>query len=104
MMASYRPMAHGSTVTLLNRLRARGLVSREKGPVGKAFVHRPTELSRPARRYLLRKIAQRIFGGNGVEMVSTFLDATPPTLEELDRLQELLDELRGRAGGREDEP
>ena len=102
MLDSYRPMAHGSAVTLLNRLLTRGLVAREKAPVGKAFVYKPTEAARPTRRRILRRIAERIFGGNGVEMVSTLLDATPPTSEELDRLQSLLDELRKRADGGED--
>ena len=104
MLNSYRPMAHGSAVTLLNRLLARGLVAREKAPVGKAFVYRPTESARPTRGRILREIAQRIFGGNGVEMVSTLLDAAPPTSDELDRLQSLLDELRKGVDRNEDKP
>ena len=104
MMTSYRPMAHGSTVTLLNRLQARGFVSREKGPVGKAFVYQPTESARPTRRRICRDLVRRVFGGNGVEMVSTLMDATPPSDEDLDRLQEMLDELRGRAAGDKPNP
>ncbi len=38
-----RPLAHASVCTLLNRLEAKGLVRREKGPVGKAFVYRPSD-------------------------------------------------------------
>lgn len=96
MMESYRPMAHGSTVTLLKRLEGKGLVSRKKGPVGKAFIYRPTQSAKPARRRLLRDMAQRIFGGNGVAMVSALLDSEPPTAEELDQLEQLIEQLRAR--------
>ena len=33
-MGGYRPMTHGSMVTLLKRLEAKGLVTKRKGPVG----------------------------------------------------------------------
>lgn len=93
---SYRPMAHGSVLTLLKRLEARGLVARSKGSVGKAFVYRPTRTARPAYRRIVRNIAERIFGGDSLEMVSTLLEAKLPTPDELDRLQEMLDELRNK--------
>ena len=101
MMHDYRPMAHGSMVTLLKRLEAKGLVMREKGPVGKAFVYSPTQSARPTYRRILRDMVQRIFGGNGIEMVSTFFEASPPTAREMDKLQELLDQLRSGAEKRE---
>ena len=94
---SYRPMTHGSVVTLLKRLQAKGLVARRKGPVGKAFIYRPTRSARPTHQRLVRNISERIFGGNGVKMVATLFDAKPPTAEEMDRLQELLKELRLKA-------
>ncbi len=94
---SYRPMAHGSVVTLLKRLQARGLVARRKGPEDKAFIYRPTRSVRPTYERLLRNISERIFAGNGVKMVATLFDAKPPTAEEMDRLQELLKELRLKA-------
>lgn len=93
---SYRPMAHGSVVTLLNRLEARGLVARRKGPVGKAFVYRPTRATRPAYRRIVRNIIKRLFGGDNLEMVSALLNAKVPTSDELDQLQQMLDELRSK--------
>ena len=93
---SYRPMAHGSVVTLLNRLEARGLVARRKGPVGKAFVYRPTRSTRPAYRRIVRNIIKRLFGGDNLEMVSALLNAKVPTSDELDQLQQMLDELRSK--------
>ena len=100
MMAEYRPMAHGSMVTLLRRLEARGWVTREKGPVGKAFVYRPTRKPGPTYRKLLGVLAHRIFGGNKVAMVANLLESKPPSQDELLRLRELLDELQARAGKR----
>jgi predicted transcriptional regulator len=93
---SYRPMAHGSVVTLLNRLEARGLVARRKGPVGKAFIYRPTRATRPAYRRIVRNIIKRLFGGDSLEMVSALLNAKVPTSDELDQLQQMLDELRSK--------
>ena len=92
-MADYRPMSHGAMVTLLKRLQAKGLVSREKGPVGKAFIYRPTKSAKPTYRRLLHNLVQRVFGGNGVELVANLLDAQPPTPGQLERLHELLDDL-----------
>jgi len=93
---SYRPMAHGSVVTLLKRLEARGLVARRKSPVDKAFVYRPTRATRPAYRRIVRNIIKRLFGGDNLEMVSALLNAKVPTSDELDQLQQMLDELRSK--------
>ena len=100
-MDGYRPMAHGSVAALLKRLGAKGWVTREKGPVGKAFIYRATRCPGPTHRKILGELVRRIFGGNGVAMVSTLFDTKPPTQKELEQLQQLLDELRAKAGGRE---
>ncbi len=93
---SYRPMAHGSVATLLKRLEARGLVTKSKGQVGKAFVYRPTRSARPVYRRIIRNMTDRIFGGNSLEIVSTLFDAKLPTQDELERLQEMLDKLQNK--------
>jgi len=103
MMDAYRPMTHGSMVTLLKRLEAKGLVSRAKGKVGKAFVYQPTRKPGPTYRRILRDLVHRIFRGNNVEVVSTLLDSNPPTPEELERLQKLVDDLRAEADKRDAE-
>ncbi len=100
-MHGYRPMAHGSVVTLLTRLQAKGLVAREKGPVGKAFVYKPRRRPGPTYRGLVKDFLQRIFGGNGVALVASLFESTPPTRDQLDELQRLLDELRQKAGKKE---
>jgi|SRR6266404_7737483 len=93
-MTGYRPMAHASMVTLLKRLVAKGLVKRDKGPVGKAFVYKP--LRRPEKTYrrVVNDMLQRIFGGNGIALVTSLFETQPPTRDEVDQLQRLLDQLR----------
>ena len=90
----YRPMTHGSVVNLLKRLESRGLVSRSRGSADKAFVYHPTPSTRPAYQQIVRNVAERIFGGNSLEMVSTLLGAKLLTAEELDQLEQMLGELR----------
>ncbi len=99
-MESYRPMAHGSAVTLLKRLEAKGLVAKEKAPVGKAFVYRPTRQPGPTYRRILRNLSQRIFGGNRVALAASLFETQPPNSEELEKLEELLEELRSKTSGK----
>src|SRR5437879_3577813 len=47
-MDKYRPMSHGAVVALLTRLEAKGLVSKTKGPVGKAFIYESTRKPEPS--------------------------------------------------------
>lgn len=99
-MESYRPMAHASVLTLLTRLEAKGLVRRQKGPVGKAFVYLPTGRSRKTGGNVLKRLLQRVFHGDGVALVASLFQSRPPTHEELGRLERLLKDLRARRGGR----
>jgi predicted transcriptional regulator len=100
-MMDYRPMAHTSMVTLLGRLEAKGLVKRDKGPVGKAFVYAP--LRRPGKTYrrVVGDVLQRIFWGNGPALVASLFETKPPTPAELIELQQLLDRLRQKNDSRE---
>ena len=90
----FRPLAHSSVVTLLQRMELKGLVTREKGPVGKAFVYRPTRRSGTTFRGKLRRLVQRAFGGDSVALVASLFETQPPTSAELDKVQRLLDNLR----------
>ena len=90
----YRPMAHGSMVTLLYRLEAKGLVTRRGNKIGKAFIFVPTQSPEPTYRKILKNLLDRLFGGSGVCMVASLFEGQPPTPEELDELQKLIDEHR----------
>ena len=89
-----RPMAHGSMLTLLGRLERRGLVSRKKGPVGKAFVYEPTRQSAATVRPVLRRLVDRVFGGSPVDLVASLFETRPPTPQELEAIQRLVRDLR----------
>lgn len=93
-MAPYRPMAHGSTVTLLTRLEKRGLVTKRKGNVGKSFVYNAACGPDPFYRRIMANLHAYVFGGNGVAMVTSLFETRPPTPDELEELQSLLNKLR----------
>jgi predicted transcriptional regulator len=96
-MDSYRPMTHGSMVTLLKRLEGKKLVEKQKGDTGKAFIYRPVADSRSTVRPVLKKFVSRIFGGNSVALVSSLFESQPPTAEEITQLEGLLEQLRRQA-------
>jgi len=95
-LAPTRPMTHASISTLLMRLSEKGLVGREKGAIGKAFVFRPLVSPKAIRRHLVGDLLDRVFGGSGVALVSTLLESRRPTARELDELSALVDQLRKR--------
>jgi predicted transcriptional regulator len=100
LMHGYRPLAHASVLTLLTRLEAKGLVSREKGDFGKAFVYIPTNRSKATPRHVLKRLVERIFHGDGVALVTSLFQTKPPTREELNRLEQLLQDLRSHPSER----
>jgi BlaI family transcriptional regulator, penicillinase repressor len=89
-----RAMEPASVLTLLKRLEAKNLVCKRKADKGKAFVFRPTEESIHARRHLVKDLFQRVFGGDTMAFMASFLETRKPTAEEIEQLQQLLDELR----------
>lgn len=96
MMKRYRPMAHGSVVTLLVRLEKKALVTREKGLVGKAFVFKPARRPDTTYRLLLRDMLQRVFGGDIVKFITSLVEAHPPSPEQAQALQALAGKLKGK--------
>jgi predicted transcriptional regulator len=96
MLHTVRPMQHGSVLTLLARLEAKGLVERRKGDRGKAYVYSTTARSRRAVRQVIDRLMERVFGGDRLEFVASLLDGPAPTPAEIARLERLIDELRGR--------
>ena len=96
-----RPMAHASVVTLLTRLEAKGLVRRQKADQGKAFVYEATQRPGTVYRSLVGSLLERVFGGNGPAMVSSLFETKPPSQEEIDQLQALLDRQRAKGEAHE---
>ncbi len=96
-LAAFRPMSHASVLTLLGRLEAKELVSRRKGPVGKAFVYAATESPKPLYRTLVRRMVRRIFGNDPTRLVASLFDARPPTRDELQKIREMVEEMEKRS-------
>lgn len=90
---SYRPMAHGSVLTLLNRLSEKNLVKREKSGQGKSFAYRAVSGPKTTHRRLLQKLKQRIFGGSSVAIVASLLESQPTSPEEIEELKSLIERL-----------
>jgi BlaI family transcriptional regulator, penicillinase repressor len=95
-LQAYRPMAHGSVLTLLNRLSGKNLVMREKSGNGKSFAYRPVQKPAPVYRRILGKLRQRIFGGSSVAMVASLLENRTTTPEELIELKALLEKIEAQ--------
>jgi len=95
-LQAYRPMAHGSVLTLLNRLSEKNLVIRKKSGKGKSFAYRPVQKPAPIYRRILGKLRQRIFGGSSVAMVASLLEDQTTTSEELIELKALLEKFEAQ--------
>jgi BlaI family penicillinase repressor len=100
-MAAYRPLTHSAVSTLLARLQEKGLVVRRKGPVGKAFLFRAVDRPKATHRRLIGDLVERVFGGDALAVVSSLFETRPPNAEELDRLEQLLGQLRSSAAAPE---
>ncbi|MHC4353683.1 MAG: BlaI/MecI/CopY family transcriptional regulator [Planctomycetota bacterium] len=87
-------LAHASVVTLLNRLEQKGLVQKQKGRVGKAFVYRASHKPAVVYRSLVQSMLDRVFAGNGLALVHSLFETQPPNPQELDELQTMLDTIR----------
>ena len=97
-LSSERPMAHVSVLTLLKRLEQRKLVTRRKADVGKAFIYAPTRKRSATVRPVLKRLVNRVFGGDSVALVASLFETRPPTASELAEMEALLREHRRRKG------
>lgn len=89
-----RPMAHGTVVTLLRRLETRGLVKRRKADQGKAFVYRPAKGHARTFGPGASSLVQRAFGGRPAALVASLFETRPPSTQEIDELEALVERLR----------
>lgn len=100
-LADTRPISHASVLTLLGRLEDRGLVRKRKADHGKAFVFRPSASAEGALRSMVDRMVRGVFGGDRFQFVASFLESARPTPDEVDRLEDLLRDLRA---GRQRKP
>ena len=89
-----RPMAHGTVVTLLRRLEDRGFVKRRKADQGKAFMYRPAKAHVHTFGPVVSSLMQRAFGGRPAALVASLFETRPPSAQEVDELEALVDRLK----------
>ena len=91
-ITAFRPMAHGSVVTLLKRLEEKKLVT-AAGKRGRGFVYAATRRPEPTYRRLVGNLLDRVFGGNAVSLVSSLFAGRAPRADEVAELRRMLDDL-----------
>ena len=92
--------AHGSRVGGHPAHPARGqkLVTRIKGPVGKAFVYSVTETAGKVHRNALHRFLHRVFGGDSMHLVlSSVFETKPPDHKQLKELEQLVVDLKAKS-------
>jgi len=100
-LADRRPLAHASICTLLGRLESKGLVGREKASTGKAFVYRSTIAPGKTKQRLAQDLRDRVFGGNGAQLMASLFEGRRPSKDEIGQLELLLEELKAdRSAGK----
>jgi BlaI family transcriptional regulator, penicillinase repressor len=97
-IAPFRPMAHGSAVTLLKRLEEKRLVA-ATSKQGKAFIYSATPKPESTYRRLVGNMLERVFGGNAFSLVSSLFADRPPNPDEVVQLRELLNQLVASSEG-----
>lgn len=96
-----RAMEAASVLTLMNRLEAKKLISKRKADKGKAYVFRPTKESARACQGLMKDLFQRVFGGDTMSFMASFLDTKKLSAEEIEQMQQLLNDLRKESADEE---
>jgi BlaI family transcriptional regulator, penicillinase repressor len=94
-LAGRRSMTDGATVTLLRRLEGKGLLTRSKKR-GQPYVFTPVSKPQPTYRKLVRNLADRVFGGDSAQLVVSLFEGRPPTGDELDHIERLIEEMKKR--------
>lgn len=98
---AFRPMTHGALLNLLKRLESKRLVTRKKAPVGKAFIYQVTERVDSVYRKMLGRLVNCVFAGDILAVVASLFETKPPDIEQLDRLEQMLNELREKQAEKE---
>lgn len=99
-LESFRPMSHASVSTLLGRLESKGLVERRKADVGKAFLYSATSDPSETLGRAAGRVLERLFAADSASLVSSLFGRHDPSLEELERIKDLVDELYAEKSGK----
>jgi BlaI family transcriptional regulator, penicillinase repressor len=98
--AMARDSAYTSVLTMLRILEKKGYVTREPEPGGgRAHVYRPRVAATRARRFHVRDLVDRLFGGRSEELIVGLVEDDALSRAELEQLRGLIE---SRLGGSAD--
>jgi len=89
-----RDMGYTTALKLMQIMAEKGLVIRDES--ARTHIYRATQEEASTQTFLVKDLAQRAFGGRAAALVLRALETEPASREELDEIQRLLDEARGR--------
>jgi predicted transcriptional regulator len=89
-LATSRPRAYTSVMSLLNVMTEKGLVKRQ--PKGRAFIYRARSDRARTLRRMVGRLLGRAFEGSTTQLVAHLLDQTKPSDEELDQIRQAIEE------------
>jgi BlaI family transcriptional regulator, penicillinase repressor len=91
-----RAMGISASQALLLRLQAKGMLERKRLKSGEPYRFIPTSAADSLFPKLTRRIINRIFGGNPVDVVSALLEGREPTETEIKQLKQILADAQKR--------
>lgn len=90
-----RQLNHATVSTLLKRLESKKFVERRKSD-GREFIFVALANPDETRQNLVGQLLNRAFEGSGIELVNALFQSRPPSIEEIDSIQAMLDELKNK--------
>ena len=75
------------------RLEAKGLVSRRKAEVGKAFLYSAAADPSTTMGKAVARVLRRLFSNDSANLVASLFGRHEPSLDELERIKRLVDDL-----------
>jgi len=87
-----KPIKRATVQVQMNRLEKYGWLTHRAE--GKTFVFKPMQGEKKTKRNIVKDIRQRIFGGSSKELVRYLLEDTEATTEEMERISQLLEDIK----------
>ena len=91
-LSHYKESGYTTTLKLMQIMFEKGIVVRDDS--AKTHIYRPNISRDNTQKQLLGKMVNSLFEGSTSQMVMQALGSTPPSKEELDEIQQLLDNLK----------
>ena len=91
-MSRHAPIVQNTVQAFLRTMEEKGLVSHRLE--GRTFIYRPTLRDEDTKQRMVSRVLQRVFDGAIDQLVQSALSLRPPTPDELERLEKLIEQAR----------